>query len=78
MSRKGDPYDNAWMESFFSTLKNECVSINRFKTMSEARQVLFGYIEVYYNRQRLHSSIGYLSPCDYEQKLRREILQMTA
>jgi putative transposase len=78
MSRKGNPYDNSWMESFFSTLKNECISLNKFKTRAEARQAIFDYIEIYYNRQRLHSGIGYMSPYEYEQKLHREIMQKTA
>ncbi len=67
MSRKGNCWDNAPMESFFDTLKSdvEC----RFKTREEARMALFEYIEGFYNRERLHSSIGYLSPVDYEQQL---------
>jgi putative transposase len=62
MSGKGDCYDNALMESFFGTLKTECVDRQSFVSRSQARQVIFEYLEVFYNRQRLHSSLGYLSP----------------
>jgi putative transposase len=65
MSRVGNCYDNAVMESFFSTLKTECV-IRQFATRAEARLVIFEYIEVWYNRQRLHSSLGYRSPVEFE------------
>ncbi len=67
MSRKGNCWDNAPMESFFDTLKSdvECC----FNTHEEARMTLFEYIECFYNRERLHSSIGYLSPIDYEARL---------
>lgn len=66
MSRTGNCYDNAAMESFFATLKGECAN-RRFSTRTEARSVIFEYIEVWYNRQRLHSSLGYLSPVQFEQ-----------
>jgi len=66
MSKKGDCYDNALMESFFGTFKEECVERHTFKTRSEARQVIFEYLEVFYNRQRKHSSLGYVSPANYE------------
>jgi putative transposase len=66
MSRTGEPYDNAMAESFFATLKSECVTY-RFTTRDEARATVFDYIEVWYNRQRLHSSLGYLSPAAFEQ-----------
>jgi putative transposase len=69
MSRKGDCYDNAVVESFFGSLKTELVYLNRFKTRAEAKQQIFEYIEVFYNRQRLHSSLGFLSPVDYEAQL---------
>jgi len=72
MSRKGDCYDNALMESFFGTFKEECVERHTFKTWSEARQVTFEYLEVFYNRQRKHSSLEYLSPVHYE-KMKGEI-----
>lgn len=67
MSRKGNCYDNACMESFFGTLKRELIWNNRFRTRAEARQAIFGYIEVFYNRIRLHSALGYMSPVEYEQ-----------
>lgn len=66
MSRTGNCYDNAAMESFFATLKGECAN-RRFSTRTEARSVIFEYIEVWYNRQRLHSALGYLSPVQFEQ-----------
>jgi transposase InsO family protein len=66
MSGTGNCYDNAMMESFFSTLKAECVT-DPYSTRQEARQSIFEYIEVWYNRQRRHSSLGYLSPAAFEQ-----------
>jgi transposase InsO family protein len=66
MSRKGNCYDNAAMESFWSTIKQELIYRRRFKTRAEARQAIFDFIEVFYNRRRLHSSLGYLSPIDFE------------
>lgn len=68
LSRKGNCYDNAVIESFFKTLKTELEYGRRFKSKEEARKGLFEYIEVYYNRQRLHSTLGYLSPQEYEEK----------
>jgi len=68
MSRKGDCWDNAPIESFFGSLKTEMVYQRTFRTREEARQAIFKYIEVFYNRKRLHSSLGYFSPVDYEQK----------
>ncbi len=67
MRGKGEPYDNALMESFFSTLKAECVELHNFQTPQEARMCVFEYLEVFYNRQRLHSSLGYRSPMAFEQ-----------
>jgi putative transposase len=66
MSRTGNCYDNAAMESFHATLKGECAH-TQFTTKAEARSTLFEFIEVWYNRQRLHSTLGYLSPVDFEQ-----------
>lgn len=66
MSRTGNVYDNATMESFFATLKGEC-AVSQFTTRAEARSTIFEFIEVWYNRQRLHSSLGYLSPEEFEQ-----------
>jgi putative transposase len=62
MSRKGDCYDNAPMESFFSSLKTELVHRTRFRTRREAKAALFEYIEIFYNRRRRHSAIGYRTP----------------
>jgi len=66
MSRKGDCWDNAVMESFFGTLKKELVHHRRYRTREEARREIFEFIEIFYNRQRLHSSLGYLPPAEYE------------
>lgn len=66
MSRPGNPWDNAVAESFFKTLKRELKNDRRYKTRDEARQEVFKYIELYYNRQRLHSKNGYMAPCDLE------------
>jgi transposase InsO family protein len=66
MSRKGDCWDNAVAESFFATLKTELVHDARWKTRDQARAALFHYIEVFYNRRRLHSTIGYVTPVDFE------------
>ena len=66
MSRKKDCWDNAVAESFFNNLKNELVYYQRYQTRSEARASLFEYIEVFYNKQRLHQTLNYQSPCDYE------------
>lgn len=66
MSRKGNCYDNACIESFHSVLKKECVYRTRFKTKQEARQKIFEYIELFYNRKRIHGSLGYLSPDRFE------------
>lgn len=62
MSRTGNCYDNAPMKSFFHTLKVELVHQCRWATQAEARKALFGYIEGYYNRHRMHSAPGYLTP----------------
>tara|TARA_R110002049_G_C9122703_1_gene558500 strand:+ start:1094 stop:1954 length:861 start_codon:yes stop_codon:yes gene_type:complete len=67
MSRKGDCWDNAVMESFFATLKKELVHRQKYETRAAARHSIFEYIEVFYNRERLHSSLVYLSPEIFEQ-----------
>lgn len=69
MSRKGNCYDNAAMESFFHSLKAELTRNNVFATLGSARQALFKYIELFYNRRRLHSTIGYVPPLEYEGNL---------
>lgn len=66
MSGKGDCWDNAVMESFWATLKTELVHHERYATRAEARRSIFEYIEVFYNRKRLHSSLGYVSPETFE------------
>ncbi len=66
MSRKGDCYDNAITESFFGKLKTELVYLEKFQTREEAKTKIFDYIEVFYNRQRIHLAIGYKTPVDFE------------
>jgi len=66
MSGKGDCWDNAMMESFWATLKTELIHQSRYATRDQARAAIFEYIEVFYNRKRLHSSLGYLSPESFE------------
>jgi putative transposase len=66
MSGKGNPYDNAVVESFFSSLKNELVHHESFKTREHARAAIFDYIEIFYNRQRLHATLNYITPVAYE------------
>jgi len=66
MSRRGNCYDNAVSESFFGTLKRECVERARFQTRAQARQAIFAYTECFYNRVRQHSTLGYKSPVAYE------------
>jgi putative transposase len=66
MSGRGDCYDNAMMESFWSTLKTELVHLEHYETRQQARQSIFDYIETFYNRSRLHSSLGYVSPETFE------------
>ncbi len=69
MSRKGNCYDNAARESFWSSLKRELVHRERFATRAEARAAVFEWIEIFYNRERLHSALGYKSPVDFETQL---------
>ncbi len=71
MSRKGNCYDNAFIESFFSTLKYELVYHHRFGSFAQARTAIFDYIETFYNRIRLHSSLAYQSPISFESKLKQ-------
>ena len=66
-SAKGCPYDNACIESFHAVLKKECVYLNTFIDYNHAKGVLFQYIEGFYNRKRIHSSINYMTPDKYEQ-----------
>lgn len=71
MSRKGNCWDNAVAESFFSALKLELVANERFKNRQQARDQIFEYIELYYNRSRIHSAADYLSPAEYEEKYKQ-------
>lgn len=66
MSRKGDPWDNSVAESFFSTLKKELIHDAKFETREQARREIFDFIEVFYNRRRMHSYLGYMSPVEFE------------
>jgi transposase InsO family protein len=66
MSRKGNCWDNAVAESFFSTLKTELIHHEKFETKKEAETKIFDYIEIFYNRQRLHSTLNYLTPEEFE------------
>lgn len=66
MSGKGDPYNNAMLESFFSTLRADLTDLYRFPTHQAAGTAMFEFIEVFYNRQRLHSFLDYHSPADFE------------
>lgn len=68
MSRKGNCYDNAMMESFFGTLKEEWVERHRFESRRQAKTAIFSYIETFYNRKRRHSSLGYVSPLTFEEQ----------
>lgn len=69
MSHKGNCWDNAVTESFFGTLKGECVDLSCFQTRAEARQAIFEFVECYYNRVRRHSSLGYVSLVAFEQQM---------
>ncbi len=66
MSRKGNCWDNAVSESFFHTLKTELIHYVKFNNQEEEKQAIFEYIEMFYNRSRMHSVNGYMSPQDYE------------
>ena len=66
LSRPGQCWDNAVVEAFYSTLKTELIHRHTWATRAQARQAIFEFIEVFYNRQRLHSSLGYVSPAEYE------------
>ena len=69
MSAKGDCYDNAVAESFFATLEFELIMQNDWHTKDEARRAIFRYIEIWYNKKRRHSTLGYVSPAEYEAQL---------
>jgi putative transposase len=76
MSRRGNALDNAPMESFFASLKKEHVHQTHYRTRDEAKAAVFDYIEVFYNRQRLHSGVGYRTPA--EARARMEGITMRA
>ena len=69
MSRRGNCYDNAAMESFWSTLKEELIHRRSFASRAEAAGTIFDYIETFYNRERLHRALGYLSPVKFEKQI---------
>lgn len=69
MSNKGNPYDNAVAENFFSCMKNEKTHFEHYKTRWQAKNAIFEYIEIFYNRQRPHSKLGYLTPLEYKEML---------
>ena len=69
MSRRGNCYDNAAMESFWSTLKEELVHRTHFESRTEASAAIFDYIETFYNRERLHSALGFMSPVEFEKQI---------
>jgi transposase InsO family protein len=68
MSRPGCPYDNSCVESFFATAKKECIYRKTYATMEEVKKDIFDYIELFYNRKRMHSVLGYMSPVEYRLK----------
>ena len=65
MSRAGCPFDNACLESFFATVKKECLYLRKCATIDEMRKDIFEYVEMFYNRKRMHSYQGYMSPVEY-------------
>lgn len=70
MSKPGCPFDNSCVESFFATTKKECIYRKNYGTMDEVERDMFEYIELFYNRKRIHSTLGYLSPVEY--RMRKE------
>ena len=73
MSRRANCWDNAVAESFFATLKVELVYQTRWSTRAQARSEVFEYIEIFYNRRRRHSALGYLSPDEFERRRQRKM-----
>lgn len=65
-SRKGNPYDNAVMESFYRTIKRELIQDAKYESPEQAQKDIFKYIEMYYNTKRIHSALGYISPAQFE------------
>lgn len=74
MSSTGNCYDNAVAESFFHTLKTEHIYQHKFETREEAKRSIFEFIEVFYNRQRAHSTLGYLSPEEFEKNWNQNVV----
>ncbi len=72
MGSTGDCFDNAMAESFFASLETELIDRTSFRTRAEARLAVFDYIEAFYNTQRRHSALGYLSPAEFERRYRPE------
>ena len=72
MGSTGDCFDNAMAESFFASLETELIDRTSFRTRAEARLAVFDYIEAFYNTQRRHSALGYLSPAEFERRYRLE------
>lgn len=77
-SSTGNCYDNAVTESFFHTLKTELIYWDKYHSREEAKRSIFEYIEINYNRRRLHSSLGYLSPVEFEEKNRKDLIEKVA
>ena len=65
MSRGGNPYDNACTESFFATAKKECICLKKYATIEEVKRDVYEYVELFYNRKRMQSALGYMSPVEY-------------
>jgi len=78
MSSTGNCYDNAVTESFFHTLKTELIYWNKYQTRNEAKNSIFEFIEMFYNRNRLHSTLGYLSPVEFEENKMIEQIEKVA
>ncbi len=78
MSRRGNCLNNAPMESFFASLKSECVHPAQFRTRAEAKAAVFEYIEVFYNRQRLHSALGYRTPAEARASMEASTIRAAA
>ena len=68
MSRKGNCWDNTIAESFFKMLKSELIYHHSFRDLADVKHELFQYLEIYYNRKRLHATLGYQTPCCFEQQ----------